>query len=162
MCVLCFVLLNCRHLRLQLLFASCFTCLFFRARLDHAHALHCTVLHTFGGSSSLSPEVFGCCRCRCCVLGVLPTTSLHFPLAPVMFANSMIFIGRQQRSTTEPGRRWIPKISSIRDRARFPRCVGALLLLLTGFCFAQFRLLNKPVLVKYYTLVYFICCYFVG
>lgn len=85
------------------------------------HSMYYTVLYCIAhGSSSLSP----------CGLVLVAASSasafLHFLVChlnarALMFANSMIFIGSTNPSLAVL---WIPKISSIRDRARFPCCVG--------------------------------------
>lgn len=88
--------------------------------IGHAHFTLCTVLYCIAhGSSSLSP----------CGLVLVAASSAsaflhlvcHLNARALMFANSMIFIGSTNPSLAVL---WIPKISSIRDRARFPCCVG--------------------------------------
>lgn len=89
--------------------------------IGHAHfTLYCNVLYCIAhGSSSLSP----------CGLVLVAASSAsaflhlvcHLNARALMFANSMIFIGSTNPSLAVL---WIPKISSIRDRARFPCCVG--------------------------------------
>lgn len=86
--------------------------------IGHAHALHsvyCCAVHLFfAGSSSLSPYVY-----------------VLFPRFFTWFCHSRVVARLDVRefydlywiSTTNRCVR-IPKISSIRDRARFPCCVG--------------------------------------
>lgn len=79
--------------------------------------LYCTVLHTVVLHCLLAVSYW----LRRVLLPRFFTSWCHLNARALMFANSMIFIGSTNPSLAVL---WIPKISSIRDRARFPCCVG--------------------------------------
>lgn len=90
--------------------------------IGHAHftlctILYCTVLHTVVLHCLLAVSYW----LRRVLLPRFFTSWCHLNARALMFANSMIFIGSTNPSLAVL---WIPKISSIRDRARFPCCVG--------------------------------------
>lgn len=81
------------------------------------HSMYCTVLHTVVLHCLLAVSYW----LRRVLLPRFFTSWCHLNARALMFANSMIFIGSTNPSLAVL---WIPKISSIRDRARFPCCVG--------------------------------------
>lgn len=90
-----------------------------RPRTCTSETLTAAVSYTFlfGGSSSLSP---------CGLVVALRSVSVFLHCLSLVPARLDVreFYDLYWISTTNPLAAWIPKISSIRDRARFPCCVG--------------------------------------